>query len=134
MRKVALFFHTVLLIITVGSFGYSKTYDVVITSGEIYDGSGGATASAGINIYLALASATSISAVDDTAHDNGVYVAMEDKTVLTTVGYCADLAGAPGEWFQGEIWGPFVVAEELSATQITALFLTGRKLLGFDAY
>jgi len=114
-----------------------RLYNTAITDNRwyfavgTYDGTAGATASTGINIYLALASESSISAVDDTAHDNGVYVAMEDKAVLTTVGYCADLAGAPGEWFQGEIWGPFVVAEELSAAQVTALFLAGRKLLGF---
>jgi len=58
MRKVALFFHIVLLIVAVGSFGYSKrdpalrepTYDVVITSGEIYDGSGGASYMADVAI------------------------------------------------------------------------------------
>jgi len=41
MRKVTLFFYTVLFIVSVGIFGCPKTYDVVITSGEIYDGSGG---------------------------------------------------------------------------------------------
>ncbi|MFQ6035325.1 MAG: amidohydrolase family protein [Sedimentisphaerales bacterium] len=58
MRKVTLFLHAVLLIVTVGSFGYSKrdpalrepTYDVVITSGQIYDGSGGASYVADVGI------------------------------------------------------------------------------------
>ena len=40
MRKVTFFFCTVLLTANVCIFGCSKTYDVVITSGEIYDGSG----------------------------------------------------------------------------------------------
>jgi N-acyl-D-amino-acid deacylase len=41
MRKVTLFFCTVLFTLSVGIFGCPKTYDVVITSGKIYDGSGG---------------------------------------------------------------------------------------------
>jgi N-acyl-D-amino-acid deacylase len=43
MRKVTLFFCAVLLTVNVCIFGCSKTYDVVITSGDIYDGSGGAS-------------------------------------------------------------------------------------------
>lgn len=88
-------------------------------------------ASTGISIYLAQATASTISAVDDTTHQNGVYVAMEDKAVLTTIGYTADSGAGAGEFMQGEIWGPFVVAEELSAAQVTALFSQGKKLLGF---
>jgi hypothetical protein len=107
---------------------FNRWYFVVAT----YDATAGATASTGIDIYLAEATASSISAVDDTAHDNGVYVAMEDKAVLTTVGYSADGGAGAAEWFQGEMWGPFVVAEELSAAQVTALFHQGKKLLGFE--
>ena len=88
-------------------------------------------ASTGIDIYNALATASSISAVDDTNSQNGVYVAMEDKAVLTTVGYTADSGAGAGEFFQGQIWGPFVVAEEMSSTTITNLFNQGKKLLGF---
>ncbi|MDH4241066.1 MAG: D-aminoacylase [Phycisphaerae bacterium] len=40
MRKITLFLCAVLLIVGAGFFGRSKTYDVVITSGYIYDGSG----------------------------------------------------------------------------------------------
>jgi len=40
MRKITLFLCTVLLIVSAGFFGRSKTYDVVIKSGDIYDGSG----------------------------------------------------------------------------------------------
>jgi len=47
------------------------------------------------------------------------------------VGYTADSGAGAGEFMQGEIWGPFVVAEELTAAQITALFHQGKKLLGF---
>ncbi len=43
MRKVTLFFCTVLLIVSLPSVGCSKTYDVVITSGRVYDGSGRAS-------------------------------------------------------------------------------------------
>ncbi len=38
MRKVTLLFHTVIFMVSVACVGRSKTYDVVITSGEIYDG------------------------------------------------------------------------------------------------
>jgi len=50
MRKVTLFFYTVLFTLSVGIFGCPKTYDVVITSGEIYDGSGGASYVADVGI------------------------------------------------------------------------------------
>ncbi|MHC4083889.1 MAG: N-acyl-D-amino-acid deacylase family protein [Planctomycetota bacterium] len=50
MRKVIIFFSAVLLLISVGIFGRSKTYDVVITSGDIYDGSGGASYVADVGI------------------------------------------------------------------------------------
>jgi N-acyl-D-amino-acid deacylase len=50
MRKVTLFFYTVLFIVSVGIFGCPKTYDVVITSGVIYDGSGGAPYVADVGI------------------------------------------------------------------------------------
>ncbi|MHC4604854.1 MAG: D-aminoacylase, partial [Planctomycetota bacterium] len=50
MRKVTLFFFTVLFTLSVGIFGCPKTYDVVITSGEIYDGSGRASYVADVGI------------------------------------------------------------------------------------
>ena len=50
MRKVTLFFCTLLLTANFCIFGCSKTYDVVITSGEVYDGSGGAPYVADIGI------------------------------------------------------------------------------------
>ncbi len=50
MRKVTLFFCTLLLTANVCILGCSKTYDVVITSGEVYDGSGGAPYVADIGI------------------------------------------------------------------------------------
>jgi N-acyl-D-amino-acid deacylase len=50
MRKVTLLFCIVLFTVNVCSFGRSKTYDVVITSGRIYDGSGGAPYVADIGI------------------------------------------------------------------------------------
>ena len=43
MRKVTLFICAVLLLISSCTFGRSKTYDVVIKSGDIYDGSGRAS-------------------------------------------------------------------------------------------
>jgi len=88
-------------------------------------------ADTGIDIYLAASTAASIAAVDDTNNSAGAYVAMEDKAVLTTVGYTADSGAGAGEWFGGEIWGPFVVAEELSAAKVSNLFRIGKKLLGF---
>ncbi len=50
MRKVVLFFCIVLFIVSVAIFGCPKTYDVVITSGEIYDGSGSASYVADVGI------------------------------------------------------------------------------------
>ncbi len=50
MRRVTLFLYIVLFISTAGVFGNPKTYDVVITSGRIYDGSGGASYSADVGI------------------------------------------------------------------------------------
>lgn len=50
MRKVTLFLCTVLFIVNVTSVGRSKTYDVVITSGQIYDGSGQASYVADVGI------------------------------------------------------------------------------------
>jgi len=50
MRRVTLFLYIVLFISTAGVFGSPKTYDVVITSGRIYDGSGGASYSADVGI------------------------------------------------------------------------------------
>ena len=50
MRKVTLFFCTVLFIVSLGIFSCSKAYDVVITSGDIYDGSGRAAYVADIAI------------------------------------------------------------------------------------
>jgi N-acyl-D-amino-acid deacylase len=50
MRKVALFLPALLFILTVGVFGSSQTYDVVIKSGRIYDGSGTAPYVADIGI------------------------------------------------------------------------------------
>ena len=43
MRKVTFFLCTVLFIVSVGIAGSSRTYDVAITSGDIYDGSGRAS-------------------------------------------------------------------------------------------
>jgi N-acyl-D-amino-acid deacylase len=50
MRKVTVFFHIILFTLSVGMFGCPKTYDVVITSGEIYDGSGRAPYVADVGI------------------------------------------------------------------------------------
>ncbi len=50
MRKVVLFFCTVLFIVGLAIFGRPNTYDVVIKSGEIYDGSGGASYVADVGI------------------------------------------------------------------------------------
>jgi N-acyl-D-amino-acid deacylase len=41
MRKVTSAFYAIIFILSMASVGHSKIYDVVITSGEIYDGSGG---------------------------------------------------------------------------------------------
>ena len=50
MRRVTLFLYIVLFISTASIFGSPKTYDVVITPGRIYDGSGGASYSADVGI------------------------------------------------------------------------------------
>ena len=50
MRKITLFFCAVLLLISAGFFDRSKTYDVVIKSGHIYDGSGSPSYVADIGI------------------------------------------------------------------------------------
>ena len=51
MRKVILFFSIALFVLSVGVYDCSGAYDVVITSGQIYDGSGGPSyvADVGIN-------------------------------------------------------------------------------------
>ena len=41
MRKVTLLFLTVIIIVSAAAVSRSQTYDVVIKSGQIYDGSGG---------------------------------------------------------------------------------------------
>ncbi|MHC4556363.1 MAG: N-acyl-D-amino-acid deacylase family protein [Planctomycetota bacterium] len=50
MRKVALFLFAVLFIVSVGIAGPSQSYDVVIKSGQIYDGSGEASYVADVGI------------------------------------------------------------------------------------
>ncbi len=50
MRKVTLLFLTVIIIVSAAAVGRSQTYDVVITSGEIYDGSGGPSYIADVGI------------------------------------------------------------------------------------
>ena len=50
MRKVALLFLTVIIIVSVAAVGRSQTYDVVIKSGRIYDGSGGPSYVADVGI------------------------------------------------------------------------------------
>ncbi len=50
MRKVTLLIYVVVLVATTAAVGLSKTYDVVITSGQIYDGSGGPSYVADVGI------------------------------------------------------------------------------------
>ncbi len=50
MRKVTLLFLTVIIIVSAAAVGRSQTYDVVITSGRIYDGSGGPSYIADVGI------------------------------------------------------------------------------------
>lgn len=87
--------------------------------------------SAAIDIYLAAATDSSISAVDDTNNAAGAYVAMEDKAAGVYVGMTENSGAGAGEWFTGQIWGPFLVGEEMTSTKITNLFNAGKKLLGF---
>jgi len=50
MRKVTLLFLTVIIIVSAAAVGRSQTYDVLITSGRIYDGSGGPSYIADVGI------------------------------------------------------------------------------------
>ena len=50
MRKVTLLFLTVIIIVSAAAVSRSQTYDVLITSGEIYDGSGGPSYIADVGI------------------------------------------------------------------------------------
>jgi len=50
MRRATLFLHAVLFTLSVAAFGGSKTYDVVIASGRVYDGSGRASYAADVAI------------------------------------------------------------------------------------
>jgi N-acyl-D-amino-acid deacylase len=50
MRKIVLFIYAVLFIVSVGIAGPSQSYDVVIKSGQIYDGLGGASYVADVGI------------------------------------------------------------------------------------
>ena len=50
MRKISLLFYTAIFVVSAATVGRSKTYDVVITSGEIYDGSGGPSYVADVGI------------------------------------------------------------------------------------
>ena len=50
MRKVTLLFLTVIIIVSAAAVGRSQTYDVLVTSGEIYDGSGGPSYIADVGI------------------------------------------------------------------------------------
>jgi len=50
MRKVALLFLTVIIVVSAAAVGRSQTYDVVIKSGRIYDGSGGPSYVADVGI------------------------------------------------------------------------------------
>jgi len=50
MRKATLLFFTVIIIVSVAAVGRSQTYDVVIKSGRIYDGSGGPSHVADVGI------------------------------------------------------------------------------------
>ena len=50
MRRITFFLHTVIFVLSVASAGWSETYDAVITSGQIYDGSGGPSYVADVGI------------------------------------------------------------------------------------
>ena len=50
MRKVTLLFLTLIIIVSAAVLGHSQTYDVVIKSGRIYDGSGGPSYIADVGI------------------------------------------------------------------------------------
>ena len=111
-----------------------RRYDTAITDNTWYFvvGTYDATeASTGVDIYLATATASSISAVDDTFVQAGAYTAMEDKGAAVTIGYAEDDGAGAGDFFEGSLWGPFLVAEEMTSTKITNLFNQGKKLLGF---
>lgn len=50
MQRVTSFFYAVILAVSAAGVGFSKTYDVVIASGRIYDGSGGPSYLADVGI------------------------------------------------------------------------------------
>lgn len=78
----------------------------------------------GINVYM------NGTPVDDTNASSGTYTAMEDQAVVTAIGYYENSAGSKTDYFDGHMWGPFIVAEELSADAIASLYKVGKWLLG----
>jgi len=84
-----------------------------------YDGSGG---TGGINIYVDGAVVGSVAA------DNN-YTAMNNESVVTSVGYVESNAGALVNFLDGHCWGSFCTAKELSAAEVRQLTELYRRLL-----
>ena len=106
------------------------TWFVVVAT---YDGQGGATPEAGINLYLWDGATKSyLGAVDDTTLDGGgVYVDMEDTAQHVSIGAADTAAGpVPATWFGGDIALPFMTRRQLSAGEAEKAVLTIVELLG----
>lgn len=92
--------------------------------GFTYDSAGGASASAGINLY------TDGVVVDDTTNDSGTYTAMEDKSVAAQLGHHENTAGNPTDFFDGQMAGgpfcPFFTQVELTAAHVANLYQVER--------
>lgn len=66
---------------------------------------------------------------DDADVTAATYVAMENGGTQLTLGSYEGAGGAQGNFFDGMMWGPFVVDSVLTVTEILDLYRTGRRLL-----
>lgn len=108
----------------------TATGDTVLASGRwyfvtaTYDGTGGASANAGITLYVNAAAETPV------LTDNLTYVAMENLGGYFRINASEGTGGAIERIFDGRIALPFLTGKELTAAQVGRLYTIGRILLG----
>ena len=68
-------------------------------------------------------------ASDDTSESGGGYTAMENVTVVTSVGYQIEAGGAADLFLDGDLALPFITARELSADDVLRLTNIYREVL-----
>ena len=83
----------------------------------------GGYASEGVRIYLDGVRVDSLDRI------NGVYTAMHNTAVATTVGYMTGGGGVRIYFLKGDCWGPFITGKCLSAGEVLSLTNLYRKVL-----